>query len=132
MKNRNLAKRKIVIADDDDDSRELLVILLEEEGWRVKEARNGKEALEMVVNYQPHLLILDNRMPELTGVQVYQQLQQQGINVAVIFATAYGYSEELASSLGISYWVTKPYDISNLLEMTESIWEKLVTPSSSE
>jgi two-component system response regulator (stage 0 sporulation protein F) len=127
MMNKNLNNRKIVIADDDDDSREMLAFLLEEEGWEVKQAKDGKEALETVVKYQPHLLILDNRMPELTGVEVYQQLQQQGINLAVIFATAYNYSEELASSLGISHWVTKPYDIPNLLETIESVWENSVT-----
>ncbi|TAF07450.1 MAG: response regulator [Nostocales cyanobacterium] len=127
MMNENLNNRKIVIADDDDDSREMLAFLLEEEGWEVKQAKDGKEAIEIVVKYQPHLLILDNRMPELTGLEVYQQLQQQGINLAVIFATAYSYSEELASSLGISYWVTKPYDIPYLLETIESVWENSVT-----
>ncbi|MBD2292611.1 response regulator [Anabaena sphaerica FACHB-251] len=127
MMNKNLDNRKIVIADDDDDSREMLAFLLEQEGWEVKEAKDGKEALEIVVKYQPNLLILDNRMPELTGVEVFQQLQLEGISLAVIFATAYGYSEELASSLGISHWVTKPYDIPQLLETIESAWENSVT-----
>ncbi|MBK1989193.1 response regulator [Sphaerospermopsis aphanizomenoides BCCUSP55] len=127
MINTDLSARKVVIADDDDDSREMLAFLLEQEGWEVKEARDGKEALETVVVFQPDLLILDNRMPELTGSEVYKQLQLQGINLAVILATAYSYSDELASSLGISHWITKPYDISKLLETIESAWENSVT-----
>ncbi|WP_016953248.1 response regulator [Anabaena sp. PCC 7108] len=123
MNNENLKKRKVLIADDDEDCREMLSFLLHEEGWDVREAKDGKEALEKVVKCQPDLLILDNRMPELTGVEVYQHLQIQGINLAIIFATAYGYPEELVSTLGISYWVTKPYDIPNLLETMELAYE---------
>jgi two-component system, response regulator, stage 0 sporulation protein F len=123
MNNRNIKKRKVLIADDDDDSRAMLTFLLEEEGWEVKEAKNGKEALEKVIQEQPDLLILDNRMPELTGVEVYQHLQAEGIKLAVILATAYGYLNELAESLGIPYFISKPYDIPQLLKIIESAYE---------
>ncbi|WP_413174864.1 response regulator [Anabaena azotica] len=122
MNNQDLKKRQVVIADDDDDSREMLSFLLHEEGWDVIEAKDGKEALEKVVKYQPDLLILDNRMPEITGIEVYQYLQTKGINLAIVFATAYGEPEELVSSLGISHWVTKPYDILKLLDTIESAY----------
>ncbi|WP_071191387.1 response regulator [Trichormus sp. NMC-1] len=127
MNNENLKKRKVLIADDDQDCREMLSLLLDQEGWDVRAAKDGKEALEKVVKCQPDLLILDNRMPELTGVEVYQHLQIQGINLAIIFATAYGYPEELVSTLGISYWVTKPYDIPKLLETMELAYENSAT-----
>ena len=120
-------KRKVLIADDDNDSREMLAFLLEDEGWEVKEARDGKEALETVVKDRPDLLILDNRMPELTGAEVYQRLQAQGINLAVVLATAYGHVEDLASSLGITYFVNKPYDLTELLTTIESAYEHLPT-----
>lgn len=116
------AKRKVLIADDDDDSRKMLAFLLEDEGWEVKEARDGKEALATIINDRPDLLILDNRMPELTGAEVYQQMQAQGINLAVVLATAYGHIEELASSLGIVYFVNKPYDLTELLTTIESAY----------
>ncbi|MBD2358273.1 response regulator [Tolypothrix sp. FACHB-123] len=123
MYKHTLVKRKVLIADDDDDSREMLAFLLEDEGWEVKEARDGKEALATVVKDRPDLLILDNRMPELTGAEVYQQLQSQGINLAVVLATAYGHIEELASALGIVYFVNKPYDITELLTIIESAYK---------
>jgi two-component system response regulator (stage 0 sporulation protein F) len=124
MNNPNTGKCKVLIADDDDDSRAMLVFLLEDEGWEVKEAKNGQEAIEKVIKEQPDLLILDNRMPELTGVEVYEQLQAQGIKVAVILATAQGYLDELASSLGISYFISKPYEIAQLLKTIESAYGK--------
>lgn len=123
MNSKNSGKRKVLIADDDDDSRVMLSFLLEEEGWEVKEAKNGKEALEIVIQERPDLLILDNRMPELTGVEVYQQLQAQGINVAIVLATAHGYLDELASSLGIAHFISKPYDIPQLLKTIESAYK---------
>lgn len=123
MNNQNIGRRKILIADDDGDSRAMLTFLLEAEGWEVKEAKNGKEAIEKVINEQPDVLILDNRMPELTGVEVYQYLQAEGIKLAVILATAYGYLDELAESLGVAYYISKPYDIQKLLKIIESAYE---------
>ncbi|BAY98317.1 response regulator receiver domain protein [Tolypothrix tenuis PCC 7101] len=128
MSLQSLAKRKLVIADDDSDSRTMLAFLLEQEGWEVMEAKDGKEALEQVLTQQPDLLILDNRMPELTGAEVYQNLQARGIKLAVVLVTAYNQVDELASSLGISYFVNKPYDITKLLTTIESAYEN--SPSS--
>jgi len=122
MNNQNLARGKVLIADDDDDSRIMLSFILQEEGWEVSEACNGKEALEKVIEDQPDLLILDNRMPELTGVEVYQHLQTEGINIAVVLATAHGYLDELASSLGVTHFINKPYEIPKLLKIVESAY----------
>ncbi|MBE9210665.1 response regulator [Nostoc sp. LEGE 06077] len=123
MNSNNSGKRKILIADDDDDSRAMLSFLLEEEGWQVSEAKNGEEAIETVINEQPDLLILDNRMPKLTGVEVYKHLQAKGVKIAVVLATAHGYLDELASSLGIAHFISKPYDIPELLKTIESAYK---------
>ncbi|BAT55491.1 Response regulator receiver domain protein CheY [Nostoc sp. NIES-3756] len=122
MNNQNLGKGKVLIADDDDDSRIMLSFILQEEGWEVSEACNGKEAVEKVIEQKPDLLILDNRMPELTGVEVYQCLQAEGIKITVVFATAHGYLDELASSLGVTHFINKPYEIPKLLKMVESAY----------
>ncbi|MBD2446452.1 response regulator [Nostoc sp. FACHB-152] len=124
MNNQSREKRKVLIADDDDDNRAMLAFLLEEEGWETQEAKNGKEAIEKIIKEQPDLLILDNMMPELTGVQVYQHIQSQGIKVVVILVTAHGYLDELASSLGIADFISKPYDIPDLLKTIESAYQK--------
>jgi two-component system response regulator (stage 0 sporulation protein F) len=100
----------------------MLSFILQEEGWDVSEACNGKEALEKIIAQKPDLLILDNRMPELTGVEVYQCLQSKGINIAVVLATAHGYLDELASSLGVTHFINKPYEIPKLLKMVETAY----------
>ncbi|MBD2533501.1 response regulator [Nostoc flagelliforme FACHB-838] len=122
MKLNDLKKRKVVIADDDEDSRMLLAFLLEE-GWIVEQAKDGKEAIAKIAQGKPNLLILDNRMPELTGIEVYQQLKAQKIDLPIVLVTAYGDIEELASSLNIEYFIRKPVDLAKLLIMIESAYE---------
>ncbi|MBD2360786.1 response regulator [Anabaena minutissima FACHB-250] len=124
MKSENLTRRKVLIADDDDDSRTLLAFLLEQENWEVIEARDGKEAIEKVLQEKPDLLILDYRMPELTGTEVCQHLLLTGINLVTVLVTAHRHIDELTSSMGTSYFVSKPYDIVELLNTIESAYEQ--------
>ncbi|MBD2483185.1 MULTISPECIES: response regulator [Planktothrix] len=123
MNNQNIRTRKVVIADDDIDSRTMLALILADEGWEVKEAQDGKEAIEITLKEKPDLLILDNRMPELTGVEVYQQLQLKGIKQTVVLATGYGDLKDLALSMGITHFISKPFDILELLTIIESAYE---------
>jgi two-component system response regulator (stage 0 sporulation protein F) len=127
MQSENLSGRKVLIADDDDDSRTLLAFLLEQENWQVIEAHDGKEAVEKVLQEKPDLLILDYRMPELTGTEVCEQLLLTGINLVTVLVTAHRHIDELTSSVGTSYFVSKPYDIVELLNTVESAYEKSLT-----
>lgn len=123
-------KGKVMIADDHDDSRIMLAVLLESEGWQITEASNGKEALEKILQEQPHVLVLDNRMPELTGTQLYQILREQGISTPVVLITAFGDLNELAASLGIRYYLPKPIDFERVVAAIESAYadsQKLIT-----
>lgn len=122
MQKLHASRRRVLIADDDEDSRILLSFLLEEEGWEVTQACNGQEALTKVIAEKPDLLILDNRMPELTGVEVYQYLKAQNIDLPIVLATAHGSLEELALKFGIAYFVQKPYDFPNLIQTIESAY----------
>lgn len=117
-----LTRGKLLIADDDDDSRMMLAFLLEDEGWQITEARDGKEALEKVLQQQPDVLILDNRMPELTGTEVYRRIRERGINIPVVLITAFSDLEELASSLGVRYYLRKPLDFPEVLAKIESAY----------
>jgi two-component system response regulator (stage 0 sporulation protein F) len=129
MKSEKLAKRKVLIADDDEACRAMLALLLDLEGWEVKTAQNGTETLEKVHKEQPNLLILDHRIPELTGAEVYQHIQAREIKIAVVLVSAYGNIHQLASSLGISYFVSKPYNIPEFLETIESAYQNFLRQS---
>lgn len=120
MHNDSSIKGRVLIADDDNDNRTLLAFILEAEGWKITEARDGKEALEKAIQEQPDLVILDNRMPELTGLRVYEQLRQRGISIPVVFISAYSELRDLASTYGIRYFLIKPIEVPELITTIES------------
>lgn len=84
--------RTILIADDDAALRELLRAALEAAGYRVVEAADGVEALQLAAHERPDLLILDISMPRLDGWAVLRQLEAQpataGLPVIVLTAVA--------------------------------------------
>lgn len=126
LTNRGSPRGKVLLAEDDNDNRMLLTFLLESEGWQVIEACNGKVALDKVITEQPQVVILDIRMPEFTGTQVYQKLREQDISIPIVFVTAFSDLEELASSLGIRYFLSKPFDLPELLGILESAYQDSV------
>lgn len=120
MDNKQVSQKgQVLIADDDEDSRLLLSLILQEEGWEVFEAKDGKEVLEKMNDKVPDILILDNRMPELSGTEVFQLLQEKKINLPIILMTAYSEVDTLASSLGISYFLAKPFNFSELFNLMD-------------
>ncbi|MBE9050668.1 response regulator [Nostocales cyanobacterium LEGE 11386] len=126
MKYENAGKRRVVVADDEEGNRLFLTFVLEQEGWEVSEARDGKEALEKVLKLRPDLLILDYQMPKLTGGEVYQHLQLHEIKLEVVLISSYTELEKLALSLGIVYYLNKPFEITDFLKTINSAYERLL------
>lgn len=82
-------KRLILIIDDDDLLRRTMVDGLVQSGYDVKDARSGREGLEVAFNSHPDLIFLDYQMPEMDGLEVLKALRadEWGQKVEVIFAT---------------------------------------------
>jgi PAS domain S-box-containing protein len=70
-------KSRILIADDNFENRKLLVDLFEPSSLELIEARNGKEAFELATKYQPDLILMDLRMPEMNGYEATRLLKKQ-------------------------------------------------------
>jgi two-component system response regulator AtoC len=68
-------KGKIIIADDEPGIRRIVSILLEEAGYEVKAVENGKEAVDALPLFKPDLVLLDQQMPVLTGVEALEQIK---------------------------------------------------------
>lgn len=124
MNYKDLEKKKALIADDEYNNRLCLTFTLEGEGWEVNQAQDGRETIEKVLKWQPDLLILDNQMPKLTGVEVYQHLQLSGIiKPAVVLISANSELEKIASCLGIAYYLHKPFDIAEFIKTINYAYE---------
>lgn len=108
---------KVLVADDDDEFREALVEIISSEGWDVWQARDGKEALQHALELQPDVLVLDHRMPALTGAEVVKHLRAKGSRVPVVFVTAAHEIVEIASSVGVRCHLRKPFGFDELAEV---------------
>lgn len=117
-----MAKR-ILIVDDQKGVRRLLEELFKNEGWEVGSAGDGLEAIEKVEQTQPHLILMDVKMPNMNGLDATQTILQHHPDVPIIMMTAYGEIEVAKKALeaGVKRCISKPFDIMVLKDMINQI-----------
>jgi DNA-binding NtrC family response regulator len=106
-------EHRILIADDDTSIRFFLGELLRKEGFEFDLAGTGADALDCLKKYTYSLVILDEKMPNMSGIEVLRHIKSEGYSMPVIMITAYG-SKELAIRAireGAYDFFTKPVDI---------------------
>jgi len=110
------AKHKILICDDQATIRTSLKEALVEDGHDVVEAQDGASALARVKDSAPQLLLLDLKLPDISGVEVLRRLREEGTEIPVILMTAYGDLPTAveAMKLGAYDFVQKPYSLSDM------------------
>jgi len=114
---------KFLVVDDEpgvvDQVKELLVL----RQYAVVTATSGEKALELVKKEKPNIVVLDIRMPGITGMDVLKEIKKNYPKIRVIMLT--GVEDEstknMAMALGASGYLTKPYSYSELLEMSRKI-----------
>ncbi len=111
---------RILIVDDKILNRQLLVKLLNPLGFELKEASNGKEAIEIFESWQPHLIWMDMRMPVMDGYEATQKIKAttQGKATAIIALSASVLEEEKAVvlSAGCNAFMRKPFREEDIFE----------------
>lgn len=119
---------KILLIEDNDDIREDVVEILELSNYKVYEAANGKEGIDLAVKYQPDLILCDIIMPEIDGYSVFEALNSHHITKTIpfIFLTAKAERPDIRKGmdLGADDYLTKPFDGAELLRAIESRLKK--------
>jgi DNA-binding NtrC family response regulator len=117
---------RILVADDQEASRTGLRALLAKWGYEVDEASNGVEALDKAVSWLPAVVIADLVMPELDGLELLKQLQQELPFASVIILTGHGSIETAVDAVkhGAYDYLTKPVDAGRLRMLIEKSLEK--------
>ena len=117
---------RILVADDQAASRTGLRALLARWGYEVEEASNGREALERAMSWTPAVVIADLVMPELDGMELLKQLQQEVPFASVIILTGHGSIETAVTAVkhGAYDYLTKPVDPARLRILIEKALEK--------
>jgi two-component system alkaline phosphatase synthesis response regulator PhoP len=102
----------ILVAEDERDIREFLAMALQVSGFHVVEARNGEEAIALAASHTPDLILLDIRMPKVTGFQACEALKSDPNtkDIPIIFLSAYANQDEIQRglALGADEYLTKP------------------------
>lgn len=112
---------KILVVDDEPDIALILKLHLEEAGYLSDWASDGETGLNLLHSNEYALVLLDVRMPGISGVEVLQRLQVEDIDSAVIMMTAHGNENLVAECMkaGAADYVAKPFDMDDLLHRIE-------------
>jgi PAS domain S-box-containing protein len=117
---------RIVVADDNADAADSLRLLLEVSGHEIRTAANGREALALVMDFQPALVFMDVGMPDLDGVQATQRIREHrcGRDIMIVALTGWGQAQDrLRTQLaGVDRHFVKPIsprDIAEVLRLAQ-------------
>lgn len=115
----------ILIADDYDDNRELLRLILETEGFRIREARNGREALDAALAEAPALALIDLSMPTLDGFGLLRALRadERTRSVPCVAVTAFAANQDRQRALdaGFDAYLSKPFAHKELVNLVRDL-----------
>ncbi|MBL8338632.1 MAG: response regulator [Rhodoferax sp.] len=118
----------ILIADDEPNILISLEYLLQREGFTVRVARDGQEALDAIRADPPDLVLLDVMMPRKTGLEVCQEVRAEARlqGVRILMLTAKGRDTDVAKglALGANAYVTKPFSTRDLVARVRSLLEE--------
>jgi CheY-like chemotaxis protein len=116
--NRRRVTRSALVIEDDAVIRSVLVETLAEEGWEVREARDGKSALDLLNGWQPTVIVLDLAMPTMDGWAFRAEQRRRGLaaDVPLIIVSASRETEVRAHELQPTAVLLKPFDLSELID----------------
>lgn len=120
----------VLAVDDEQHIRELLRMGLSMQGFAVVEASSGREALALVEQERPHLIVLDVMLPDLDGFEVARRLRQSAErhrDTPIIFLTAKDTTDDRIAGLrlGSDDYVTKPFSIEELVERVRAVLRRV-------
>src|SRR5262245_20150986 len=109
----------VLLAEDSEDTRAMLKRAFELKGYRVFEAGDGLEALDMARQHRPSLIVIDLNMPVLDGLETvknFREIEGPGEQVPIVAITAYDVPgmEDAALETGCNHYLRKPLDLAEL------------------
>lgn len=114
--------KKILIVEDHEDSRAMMRLAVESFGYEVVEAQNGLEAIELVKDDCPELILMDINMPGLDGLSTAAKIKTFAHceNLPIIAVTAYSDFRDRALEAGFTELMRKPVEFLQLREVIEA------------
>jgi two-component system, chemotaxis family, chemotaxis protein CheY len=118
---------RILVAEDNEDVRRLTTVLLRGAGYMVDEAQDGAEAWEAVEGNAYDLIVTDNSMPRMTGIDLLNKLHSAQIKIPAILVTGQIPTDELSRHpfLQIEAIILKPFTAVGLLAVVDNVFNGL-------
>jgi DNA-binding response OmpR family regulator len=115
--------RSILIVDDDDALRDTVALMLEREGFKVSEAADGQQGLTQSLVTRPSLVLVDLRLPGLSGAELCRRLRSSGFDRPIIILSAVGdeVDKVLLLEMGADDYVVKPFGMRELLARVRAV-----------
>ena len=119
---------KILVAEDERDIRDLIAFTLQFAGFEVVLAANGADAVELASRERPDLILLDVRMPKMTGYQTCEVLKSmpEMSSIPIVFLSAKGQESEIQQGLDVGAvdYILKPFAPDDLTRQVQRILEE--------
>lgn len=111
--------KKVFIFDDNKDILELCTLILEGAGYETKTSSTSNDIIEQVAGYQPDVILMDNWLPDVGGIEATQELKRHPVykDIPVIYFSANNDIKALAETAGAESYLAKPFDIDQLEEI---------------
>ncbi|MGM0568223.1 MAG: response regulator [Elusimicrobiota bacterium] len=119
-------KYNILVVDDETYFRQMLTDTLSSSGYNVQQADSGQSALEIISHKQCNAVLLDVRLPDINGLEVYEKIKKENPGMKVIMMTAYVKDKSLMEQIkkGGYACLMKPFKTRQMLDMINDITEK--------
>lgn len=113
----------VLVVDDDDDLRDTVSLMLEREGFRVLTAAEGRSGYDQTLMLRPDLLLVDLRLPGMTGVDLCKQLRAVAVPTPIIVLSALGdeIDKVLLLEIGADDYVVKPFGARELIARIRAV-----------
>jgi DNA-binding response OmpR family regulator len=126
------SRRKVLIADDEPNIVTALDFLLRRNGYDVRVASTGEEALALVESYGPDVVLLDIMMPQKSGYDVCQRMRErpEWRHIKIVMLSARGREAEVNKglSLGADLYITKPFSTHELIATINGFFDGSAKP----
>lgn len=118
-----MEEKKVLIVDDQYGIRLLLYEVFTKDGYKTFQAANGKEALNIVRQESPDIVLLDMKIPGMDGLEILKHIRKIDTEMKVIMMTAYGELDMLeeATAYGVLTHFTKPFDIDEMRKVVKNL-----------
>lgn len=119
-----MAGERILIVDDKNEVTEFCEkYLFQPHGYTSLVAHSGREGFEIALREAPDLMILDFKLPEMSGLEVLRALRERQADIPIIFMTAFGSDEDIVTAfrLGVKDYFTKPFDAGEMIAAVERL-----------